>query len=266
MGRAILDRELRRVSARVTKSVARRFGDRLQIWQGCGYQKSGTTLLCHLMSSYLDLPYPRHYRLPIAMPSILQSHWMPYPDMPKAIYVVRDGRDVLVSRYFYEVHWSLAAGNQRATECRKRLAAIVGPDADLSDVRSNLPRFISAELSHPTLAKVSWHRHVNAWLSAPPERVATVRYEDLIVNVEDTLAPAFEQLTGVPTDREYLRLAASRFEFNRMAGQRTGGVSLGPYMRKGVSGDWRNHFSEEASRVFDEQAGETLRRLGYEDL
>jgi hypothetical protein len=193
------------------------------------------------MSSYLDLPYPRHYRLPIAMSSVMQSHWLPFNGMPRTIYVVRDGRDVLVSRYFYEVHWALAEGNRRSHA-----------------------RFIEAELTQPALAKVTWQGHVDAWLDEPHDRVATVRYEDLVESVEDTLAPVFEQLTGVETDREYLRLAASRFEFRRMADQAKRGVNQGPYMRKGVAGDWRNHFSEEASGVFDLHAGETLRRLGYE--
>jgi hypothetical protein len=259
-----LDAQLQRASARVTKSVAGRFADRLEIWQGCGYPRSGTTFLCHLMSSYLDLPYPRHYRLPIAMSSVMQSHWLPFNGMPRTIYVVRDGRDVLVSRYFYEVHWALAEGNRRSHARRARFARVLGPNADLSDARANLPRFIEAELTQPALAKVTWQGHVDAWLDEPHDRVATVRYEDLVESVEDTLAPVFEQLTGVETDREYLRLAASRFEFRRMADQAKRGVNQGPYMRKGVAGDWRNHFSEEASGVFDLHAGETLRRLGYE--
>jgi hypothetical protein len=35
-------------------------------------------------------------------------------------------------------------------------------------------------------------------------------------------------------------------------------------MRKGVIGDWRNHFTEEACKVFDQFAGNELIRLGYE--
>ena len=35
--------------------------------------------------------------------------------------------------------------------------------------------------------------------------------------------------------------------------------------RKGVIGDWRNHFTEEHKQAFKEQAGAELVRLGYED-
>ena len=34
--------------------------------------------------------------------------------------------------------------------------------------------------------------------------------------------------------------------------------------RKGVAGDWRNHFTPEAAHVFDSIAGELLVESGYE--
>ena len=36
-------------------------------------------------------------------------------------------------------------------------------------------------------------------------------------------------------------------------------------MRKGVSGDWREVFTERDKRIFKEEAGELLVELGYED-
>src|SRR5262245_12144672 len=99
----VIDEQLRKGSARMTKSIARRYGHSLGMWVGCGYPKSGTSWLCQLLSSYLDIPHPRRFRLPIAMPSVLHAHWLPEPQLPKTVYVARDGRDVMVSLYFYEV-------------------------------------------------------------------------------------------------------------------------------------------------------------------
>jgi hypothetical protein len=261
-----IDAELRRGSARITKAISARFGDRLQMWQGSGFPRSGTTVLCNLMSGYLDLPNPRHYRLPIAMPCVIQSHWLPYKNMPRTIYIVRDGRDALLSRYFYELHWAQAEVNPNATRRRKRLTKILGAKADLLNVRANLPRFIEAELSHPSLTKVSWSEHVEAWLNEPHDRVAAVRYEDLILNATDALAPAIESLTGVPTDTQYLSLASDRFEFRNMANQGARGTEVGPFMRKGRSGDWKDYFTSEACVVFEQLAGDTLRHAGYDEL
>jgi len=35
-------------------------------------------------------------------------------------------------------------------------------------------------------------------------------------------------------------------------------------LRKGVAGDWRNHFSKDAKQVFNKLAGKELIKLGYE--
>ena len=36
------------------------------------------------------------------------------------------------------------------------------------------------------------------------------------------------------------------------------------FLRKGIAGDWKNHFNEEAANIFHHYAGETLIKLGYE--
>ncbi len=35
------------------------------------------------------------------------------------------------------------------------------------------------------------------------------------------------------------------------------------FVRKGVAGDWRNHFQERHMAAFDKAAGEALEALGY---
>jgi len=36
------------------------------------------------------------------------------------------------------------------------------------------------------------------------------------------------------------------------------------FLRKGIVGDWKNHFSQEARERFHHYAGESLLQLGYE--
>lgn len=260
-----MDAELRRVSARLTKVIAERFGMRLGMWFGAGYPRSGTTWLCQLMAGYLDVPFPRRYRLPVCRPSVIHSHWLPPARPPHTIYVVRDGRDVLVSRYFYEVRAVTQARNPRGARMRReRFDRLYGAGADLADVRANLPAFIDAELTAPQLTGVTWAEHVQRWLVAPSDRVAIVRYEQLRTDAAGTLASAFEQLTG-SADRGRLKLAQERYDFT--AQQARPAVpptrSAAGYLRRGVPGDWREHFSDAAREVFDRHAGDTLRRLGY---
>jgi hypothetical protein len=258
-----MDAQLRRISARVTKTIADRAGTRLGMWYGAGYPKSGTTWLCNLMSSYLDVPFVRNYRLPVLMPCVVHSHWLPADRLPPTIYIVRDGRDVLVSRYVYDARAVRAPRNPRGGRMRRaRFEQLYGPQVDLDDIAANLPKFIEAEMTAPQLTGVNWAEHVRRWLAIPPERVAVVRYEQLRADVPATLAPAFEQLTGGAADRDYLGLAAERFEFAAQAG-RNEARGDGALMRAGTVGDWREYFTDEAAEVFARHAGGLLADLGY---
>jgi hypothetical protein len=261
IGGARIDAQLRRVAARTTKALADRVGARIGMWYGAGYPKSGTTWLCQLMSSYLDIPFVHRYRLPVLMPCVVHSHWLPAAHLPPTIYIVRDGRDVLVSRYFFEVRAVVAPRNPRAGRLRReRFTRLFGPSVDLGDITGNLARFVEDELTNPQLTGVSWAEHVALWLRRP--EVAVVRYEQLRTDVVATLAPAFEQLTGQPAERDYLRLAAERFEFGWQQ-RRAAGRADAPLLRNGAVGDWRTYFTAEASEIFDRHAGPMLTELGY---
>lgn len=264
MAKRLSDEALRSASARATRMIARRYGDSLGMWLGCGYPKSGTVWLCQLLSSYLDLPHPRRYRMPVAMPCVVHSHGLPDPRLPRTVYVVRDGRDVMVSLYFYEVRLASSDLNPRAAHMRQeRFKRVLGPKADLQNIRANLPRFLEAEMESPAWMHSTWKEHVEAWLAVGPDRACMVRYEDLLLSVETALTPVLEQLTGLQTNAEYLRLAADRFDFERQSKSSNELVQRSPALRKGISGDWKNFFTPESEEIFDDRAGGILEVLGY---
>ena len=50
----------------------------------------------------------------------------------------------------------------------------------------------------------------------------------------------------------------------RQTGRAPGAEDRGSFIRKGVAGDWVNHFTRETAELFDELAGDALVALGYE--
>lgn len=265
LGASFLDERLRQVSARTTESIVRRYGDRLGMWVGCGYPKSGTVWLCNLLASYLDLPHPRQYRLPLAMPCVVHAHWLPDPRLPPTVYIVRDGRDVMVSWYFREVKLANSTLNPAAARRRRdRFERVLGAKYDLRDAVANLPRVMEAELVDPSWMSANWPTHVQAWMNAPPERVGIVRYEDLLQDVVSALGPLLERLTGRPLDTGNLKISEERFDFSRQSRSVVGNPDASPFMRKGVSGDWKLYFDDSATTIFDQAAGDVLESLGYE--
>jgi hypothetical protein len=182
------------------------------------------------------------------------------PGAPHVL-VVRDGRDVLVSFAFHILN---AADPSQMRPFNRERAEKFGPAfrARPEDFRTG---------SVGPLSDDEWVRQtVRAWAefmrSDLPEaeklrgrgaRVHTVRYEDLHTDLEGQRNALYRFLELDPAE------AATPSE----SGRTTPGFKQEDprsFFRKGQSGDWRNYFDERLSRIFKEEAGEELVRVGYE--
>ena len=257
------EEQLRRVAARTTKEILLRRGSSMGMYLGCGYPKSGTVWLCQLMATHMGLPYPREYQLPIMMPAVIHSHWAHDPRFPPTAYILRDGRDLMVSFYFYSVRaMTMDKSPARVARIRELFTHLYGPDFDVDDVRNNLPRFIEQEMTDPRATHGrSWPQHIEDWSGR--DNVITTSYEALLSDTPGELHRVVSALTGEEQDPVRSELAAQRFDFHRASGRTSGTEDRTSFLRKGVAGDWVNNFSREAGEVFDSFAGEALVAHGY---
>jgi Sulfotransferase domain len=231
-----------------------------------GYPKCGTTWVCQLMADYFQIPFANQSLLPVGMQSVMHGHQRIWPDGPPAAYVLRDGRDAMVSMYFYLIRGLPDPGTNQA----KELA--VGRDVrryfenlhDRNDIRANLPYFIEQQMMRPHGCRTNWAQHIRTSRQAGRTDVPFVKYEDLLADGPGTLASAVQTLTGEPADMDRCRQAVEKYAFKRQAGRDSGQENRKDFLRKGQAGDWRNHFSREAAEVFDRHAGDMLIELGYE--
>lgn len=256
--------QMRRAAAKATEKIVLRAGRELNIWVGCGYPKSGTVWLYQLMGSYLAKPYPQDYRSPIMMSSVIHAHWPYDARLPKSVYIVRDGRDVMVSLYFYNMRmFSIPRSPRRTQALRETYQRLFGPGFDPQDIQTNLPKFIEHEMTErDSLRGQSWAEHVRDW--SGHDGVARVRYEDLLADTATELHRVMVELDAPQQDFLFAELAAQRFDFRRASGREAGVEDRSSFMRKGVAGDWRSHFTREAAEVFDAHAGDVLLEAGYE--
>lgn len=91
-----------------------------------------------------------------------------------------------------------------------------------------------------------------------------IRYEDLLEDGPNTLAQAMSKLTSKPANLERAQRSIDRFLFERQTGRSAGQEDRSAFLRKGQAGDWRNHFTSEAAKIFDKQCGDMLIQAGYE--
>jgi hypothetical protein len=91
-----------------------------------------------------------------------------------------------------------------------------------------------------------------------------VRYEDLLAEPEARVTGILTFL-GVDASPEQVARVVGENTFQKLSGGRASGQEdRASFYRKGVSGEWRTHFDEEALAVFDRASGGLLRELGYE--
>jgi hypothetical protein len=110
----------------------------------------------------------------------------------------------------------------------------------------------------------AWKRDMEAHL-AGAERypVFACAYEQLLADGAPVARSLFRFL-GLAHDDALIADLLERSSFRFYAGRERGQEDRKRFYRKGVAGDWKNHFTADDKELFKEIAGDLLIRLGYE--
>jgi hypothetical protein len=225
-----------------------------------GYPKSGTTWVCQLLADYFRLPFPQHSIFPLGCAAVVHSFEAPSNKYQRGVYVMRDGRDAMVSAYFHRRGRMLSSA---PSAFHKKLFEGLNPN---DEPCKNMKLFLERTLVRPTAGwtrVANWATHVGAYLDMEVPHLPSVRYEDLLSDGEKTLSKLVYHLTGTEADVDRVRASLERHSFQTQTGRRQGEENQESYLRKGQSGDWVNHFSREAAELFDHHFGDILIKAGY---
>lgn len=220
------------------------------------YPKSGGSWLGLMLSEAFGVPFPRN-RLPMLRPSIIHGHYIWPGFMRNVVVLWRDGRDVLISQYYHSL-FKNEKGNTRLVDITRANLKF----ADYNDIQKNLPDFIEYTYRKKINPKFSWADFVQVW--GKRTDVVHAKYENLRQNSASELQRITKRLSGKNLSSSQAQAIAQKYSFEKQSGRKPGQEDSGSFMRKGIIGDWKNHFTPEARRLFDKYAGEALITLGYE--
>ena len=176
---------------------------------------------------------------------LIGTHEQHRKEYKRAIYVVRDARDVVLSEYAF-------------------LKA-------LDYFRGDLDEYISTFLftCGSAYGYGPWHQHVSSWLDSPiagTDKLLLVRFEDLRKEPVPWFARMAEFL-GVDVDQEKIRLAVENNSIQKMREKEDKEpvrASIGGrFVRDGAVRGWVSKLSQAQIRLIEEHAGGALLRLGY---
>ncbi len=221
------------------------------------YPKSGGTWIGQMLSCALGLPFPRNC-FPTLEPSIMHGHYLNSWGMKRVLVIWRDGRDLMVSWYHHCLFLNESRRNSKIVNTLRSQLQF----ADYADVQTNLPIFIDHCFTRCWPMKYSWNSFVQKWLGH--QEITYTRYEDLRRDGVRELQRIVEELAGQPLSRQKAFEIVETFSFVRQAGRKPGDEKKNNFLRKGIVGDWKNQFTQEACELFDHYAGDSLIQLGYE--
>ena len=226
-----------------------------------GYPKSGTTWACQLVADYLQLPFPRFSLLPVGCTAVVHGHERVWRSYPRGVYVMRDGRDVLVSKYFMHLKGMPDGEHPQLLRWQRKLfPGFVSKD----DHRANLQGFVARQLKKPSSSRVNWGDHVRSYFESNHPRMGEVRYEALLDDGPAALANAVAAMGDDEPCLDRAKDSIRRFSFTRQSGRTPGQSDNNAFLRKGQSGDWRNHFTRATAQIFNDACGDVLVEAGYE--
>ena len=159
-------------------------------------------------------------------------------------FIYRDPRDLLVSHIFYAVDMNPSHG----------MHAYYQPLSMEERLRVAILGIHQESLNLPDVA-TRYERNLG-WLDCP--QVMPIRFEQLVDERENMLEAILKRFEAAGGKLQDPRSQAVEVLLKAMDPKNS------PTFRKGKSGGWREHFSDENKRLFKDTAGDLLVRLGYE--
>jgi len=221
------------------------------------HPRSGGTWVSQMLADYLGIPAPRN-RLPTYRRCILHGHYLYVADPHDTIVMWRDGRDVIVSLYYYHLFFRRNTRPGWAEKQQERLGI-----TDPADIQRYLPGYIEYCFADGPPFNMTWTSFAETWR----HRTGCVKtsYEAIRENPASEMKKILQYLSVPEIDDVKLDSIIAKFSFeNVVTGRNSGDENAHCFVRKGIVGDWKNKFTREAREVFDHYAGQTLIDLGYE--
>ena len=225
-----------------------------------GYPKSGNTWFQNLAAGavygvlpefappsflHLDLVpdvHQKRFYKRYSNPMFFKSHHLPLPEYRRVVYLLRDGRDVMVS-YF------------RALEARQKIF-----------------QFEEMVAQDQQLFPCKWHEHVATWMKNPfGAEMLIVKYEDLHADPVRELK-RFCRFARIERPDDFLEMVAGSAAFAKLQGRekRLGrAVTTSerqpnkPFFRRGIVGSYQDEMPENVRAAFLTEATEALQAAGY---
>lgn len=204
----------------------------------------------------------------------------------RGFHVIRDPRDILVSAYFSHLYSHPTDVWEQVSGVRKQLSDLNVEEGllfEMDFIQEVLDSIFDWDYGNENILELKMEKALQdpygIWIEIfdfmglltqrPPSRTQRVwkDFQSLVNAVNRPPSDSGKRGWFRPgsVSPERVLGIADTFHFRRLAeGRKQGQEDKKSHFRKGVAGDWKNHFTPKATDVFKERFGDKLIQLGYE--
>jgi Sulfotransferase domain len=176
---------------------------------------------------------------------VVRSHEPRRPEYARAVYLVRDPRDVAVS-YFHYRRW-------------------------LREFCGDMPSFVRMFVEGTIDSYGTWADHVGSWLNPASDDTLVLRFESVVADPVDELTRVAAFL-GLSVENKTLERAVANQSLGAMRTKEAGAREryfrntdpTGKFVRSGQVGSWREVLSHVDVDLVESHSGRVMTRLGYQ--
>ncbi|NJO76387.1 MAG: sulfotransferase domain-containing protein [Leptolyngbyaceae cyanobacterium RM1_406_9] len=201
----------------------------------------------------------------------------------KGFHVIRDPRDIVVSAYFSHLRTHPIKGWSELVEFRDRLHSVSKNEGLILEMdfrRKSFDDMYNWNYSSKYIKELKMEDLIQ---NPRKEFVDIFKYLELLKNssfLELAVQRGLESFAmfrrrqfkhspkaSTPDDisEQQLQKIVKANDFSvKSGGRKPGEEDLNSHFRKGIAGDWKNHFNQQHIDYFKEQYGDLLIKLGYE--
>lgn len=176
---------------------------------------------------------------------LIKTHEPFRPEYKRAIYLVRDPRDVALSEFAYQQALGFAA--------------------------SDFDRYVVRFMRQGVNPFGSWLEHAASWMKAAESgraEILSVKFEQLKQRPHEELGRIVDFL-GMPEVKVRISRAIENNSLARMKEKEKQNPqrasAKGRFIRSGSAGGWRSNFTERQAQLVQQYGGSLLARLGYSE-
>jgi hypothetical protein len=200
---------------------------------------------------FFHRPFPPHT---IAGPLYLDFasyDTIPKPERYSAFFVIRDPRDIVISSYFSGMYSH----------------ELVGGISGLRNVLREVSEPEGLVITIDALNKTGQFDALRSWntLSVGDACVRLIKFEDLTGPASLSTWQRLLDHCDIAMPESGLSELLDDYSFQRLSGRKQGQEDTQSHYRKGIAGDWRNHFDPTVERHFRDVTNDLAADLSYPD-